>query len=118
MNEREREISCFFEEVEAVGVLLPGRWFGGRPMENQHRLTFVADRSRRLILELDDVLLLSIVGSCTLRHTVTDQLFKEGTRALVISGFDQAVLEFVDSVDGTPHLESFQEGEIVLVAAL
>jgi hypothetical protein len=85
-------------------------------MENQHRLTFVAGLSERLLIELDDQLLLSIVGKPTVEVTTTDLAMSAGTPTLVIEGFSQVVFEYLEYVNETPHVRSYSDGRICCVS--
>ena len=45
-------VSAYFQEVVTASLELPDGWFGGRPMDNYHQLTFIASRPGRLSLSL------------------------------------------------------------------
>jgi hypothetical protein len=97
----------FFNEVRVADLLLPDKWFGGRPFENNHELTHVTARPKRLIIELDDHLLLSFSGS-----PIVERVGWE----LVIRGYSQCVLEYLEYVNETPHAVVYDDGEVRFVA--
>ena len=115
-DDLEAVVRAFFDDEFVAGLLLPDGWFGGRPMEGHHQLTFVAARPKRLLIELDEQLLLSFSGSPTVRRTRSRLALADGTGTLVISGFRQCVLEYLEYVNDTPHMVSYQEGDACLVA--
>lgn len=114
--ELERTITSFFVKAGGPALLLPDGWFGRRPMEGHHDLSFVSARPKRLLIELDNQLLLSIVGSPQIEETVTDLALTAGTSTLVIEGFSQAVFEYLEYVNETPQVTSYTEGRISFVA--
>lgn len=118
MNEREVENSVmgFFDRAGVAGLLLPDGWFGGRPMEGHHSLSFVAARPKRLLIELDDQLLLSFSGSPEVFETVTEFALVEGTPTLVVEGFRQLVFDYLEYVNETPHVVSYTDGRVCLVS--
>lgn len=109
-------VESFFEQAEVAGLLLPDGWYGGRPMENHHRLTFVAQRPKRLLIELDDRILLSFSGRPKVEVATTKHALMAGTPTLIISGFGQAVLEYLEYVNDAPHVKSYTDGAVSLVA--
>jgi hypothetical protein len=110
-------ISEFFDRVRDVGLLLPDGWFGGRPMDGQFRLTFVAQRPKRLLLELDDQLLFSFSGHPVVSETTTQLASMSGTPTLIIRDFSQCVLEYLEyGKNERPHERAYLEGEVLLVA--
>lgn len=89
-----RTISEFFQRGSTVGLLLPDGWYGGRPMENQHVLTLALDRPDRLLVELDEHVLLTFTGSdLSVENVITEALDKHGTPAVAVNGYRQAVLD-------------------------
>jgi hypothetical protein len=112
----EKTVRKFFDEVGVAGLVLPSGWFGGRPMENQHRLTFVAERPRRLLVELDDDLLLAFSGSVRAERASTTLAMAAGTPCLVIEDFAQLAFDWLDEGRDRPHCEIFREGRVCLVA--
>lgn len=118
MNQRELEstVRRFFHRAGVAGLLLPDGWFGGRPMEGHHSLSFVGARPKRLLIELDDQLLLSFSGAPQVTETVTELAVVGGTPTLVIDGFSQLVFEYLEYVNETPHVVSYTEGRVCLVS--
>jgi hypothetical protein len=112
----ENVIQGFFKDADGPSLLLPDGWFGGRPMENQHDLTFISVRPSRLLIELDDQLLLSITGEPRIEVTTTDLAVADGSPTLVIEGFSQAVFEYLEYVNETPHVTSYVDGRICFVS--
>jgi hypothetical protein len=115
-QELENTITEFFERAKGADLLLPDGWFGGRPMENRHRLTFVVERPKRLLIELDDQVLLSFSGPVKVEETRTNYALADGTPTLLIEGFTQLVIDFLEYVSETPHVSSYSEGRVYLVA--
>ena len=116
MNQLESTVRRFFDQAGVVGLLLPDGWFGGRPMESHHSLSFVAVRPKRLLIELDDQLLLTFSGTPHVVETVTELALVGGTPTLVIDSFSQFVFEYLEYVNETPHVLSYAEGRVCLVS--
>jgi hypothetical protein len=109
-------VKGFFAKCEVAGLLLPDGWFGGRPMENQHRLTFVAQRPKRLLVELDDQILLSFSGGAVVTETTSQHALLGGTPTLVVSGFRQCVVEYLQYGSDAPDTASYRAGQVQFVA--
>ena len=109
------DVRMFFAFAGGADLLLPDGWFGGRPMENFHQLTFVTARPKRLVIELDDHLLLSFSGTPEVKRAISPL----GTdKAIVIRGFRQCVLEYLEyGGDEAPHVRSYDGGDVWLVAS-
>lgn len=118
MNKDEPEIVVrrFFDRARVAGLLLPDGWFGGRPMEGHHSLSFVVSRPKRLLIELDDQLLLSFSGSPQVVETVSELALAEGTPTLMVDGFSQLTFEYLEYVNDTPHVRSYTDGRVCLVS--
>lgn len=87
-------IDAFFARGVTVDLHLPDGWYGGRPMENQHELTLVMDRPARMIVELDERILLTFTGESMLIDEVSTTLLDaHGTPAIRISQFAQLVVD-------------------------
>ncbi len=99
-------VRAFFDEVLVAGLLLPDGWFGGRPMENHHQLTFLAARPKRLLLELDEQLLLSFSGAPIVERTTSELALRDGTPTLLIRDFRQCVFEYLEYGNDTPHVST------------
>lgn len=111
-------IEEFFARGVTVGLHLPDRWYGGRPMENQYELTLVLDRPARLLVELDERILLTFTGEqMTVERTATDVLDGGGTPAVRVSGYAQLVVDarLYGSADVT--VTTYTEGEVLFVSA-
>jgi hypothetical protein len=93
INEARTAIIAYFEEVKVAGLELPDGWFGGQRMDNYHQLTFAADRPGRLIVELDEHLLLTFSGDVHARRNRTDPGDELGTNELILERFSQLVLD-------------------------
>jgi hypothetical protein len=116
-NGLEATIDGFFERARFAGLLLPDGWFGGRPMDTLLRLTLLAIRPKRLILELDDQLLLSFIGPDILVEESTSELaMTGGTAMLVIAGFRHCTFEWLGYGSDAPHLQSYHGGRVCFVA--
>jgi hypothetical protein len=112
----ERDIRNFFDKYRVADLLLPDGWFGGRPMEAHFRLTFVSARPKRLVLELDDHILLSISGPLAIQEVSLGETEDAGTPALRLSAFSQAVLDYVEFGGDKPSFATYGSGTIHLVA--
>jgi hypothetical protein len=87
-------VEAFFNRGVNVDLHLPDGWYGGRAMENQHDLTLVVERPARLIVELDERILLTFTGDAlTVRPTTTDVLDAGGTPAVEIADFKHLVVD-------------------------
>jgi hypothetical protein len=115
-DDLELTVRRFFDEALVAGLMLPDGWFGGRPMETHHRLTFLAARPKRLLIELDDQLLLSFPGRPEIELTTSELALADGTATLAISGYAQCVLEYLEYGNDRPHVVSYSVGEVYLVA--
>ncbi|PNH91802.1 hypothetical protein [Vibrio diazotrophicus] len=60
------EIESWIKSNAVFGLKLPDGWFG-RPYDNQHKLTWVADRDNKLILELDNQMYLTFTKPIQLK---------------------------------------------------
>lgn len=118
MNYRKLEstVQRFFDRAGVAGLLLPDGWFGGRPMEGHHSLSFVVARPKRLLIELDNQLLLSFSGTPRITETVTELALAGGTVTLVVDSFRQLVFEYLEYVNETPHVVPYAEGRVYLVS--
>jgi hypothetical protein len=109
-------VQSFFDQALVAGLLLPDGWFGGRPMETHHRLTFVVHRPNRLLIELDERMLLSFSGAPAAEVKTLDLALADGTATLVISGFQQCVVEFLEYGSDAPHVASYTDDRVCFVA--
>ncbi len=99
-------VMTWFRQVGGASLQLPSGWFG-RPFDNLHRLTSGTVAADRLLLVLDDQLLLSLAHP---RTVVYDQ------KNLRLSGFDHATWDWDEYGGGKSHLETFEGGEVSFVA--
>jgi hypothetical protein len=95
-------VEQWFREVGSASLKLPSGWFG-RPYDNLHRLTAAHALADRLILVLDNQMVL------TLAHPTNVAV--DGGR-LSVSGFTHASWDWDEYGFPRPHLETFQGGEI------
>lgn len=111
-------IERFFDRGVTVGLYLPDRWYGGRPMENQYDLTLTLERPARLLVELDERILLTFTGEdMTVERTTSDVLDPNGTPAVRIAGFAQLVVDA--RLYGSSEVKAtvYTEGEVLFVSA-
>lgn len=101
-------IRYWFSIAEAAGLVLPDGWFG-RPYDNQLNLTCVEERPSRLLLELDDDLLL--VFERPLAVAIDDSV-------LELSHFTQFIFAWQEFGTATPHYRVFHSGRVRLVPPL
>lgn len=96
-------ISAWFERNPIPSLALPDGWFGGRYGEGAHRLTYLEQRPRKLLIELDEQLLLSF--------TEVPAVSSSGEE-LVLSEFQQLVFDWQEYVNLTPHADRYSRGEV------
>ena len=82
---------------------LPDGYFGGRPFDNSHKLTFVAARPHKLILELDEQVLL-VFTDC--------KSSESGDSDFSISNFKQLTVDRQGYGDMKPHHHSYGSGTV------
>ncbi|MFJ1936841.1 hypothetical protein ACIOGZ_29805 [Kitasatospora sp. NPDC088160] len=97
-------ITAWFANVEYAGLILPSGWFG-RPFDNQHQLTWAHVRHGKLLLELDERLLLVL--------TAPGAPSIDGQNLIVT--FAQLVFDWQGYGDLQPHAEAFRTGELQFV---
>lgn len=118
-NAWRQTIEGFFQRGPAVDLYLPNGWYGGRPMENQHELTMLIERPSRLIVEIDERILLTFTGSeLTVEAVFTDLLDSRGTPSVRVGGFRQLVVDarlYGRSDDASAVV--FREGDVCFVSA-
>jgi hypothetical protein len=96
----------WFAEVGGASMRLPTGWFG-RPYDNLHRLTGSHVLAQRLILVLDDQLILLLAHP----NTASTE-----SKSLRISGFAHGSLDWDEYGNRRAHVESFEGGEVEFVA--
>jgi hypothetical protein len=101
-----KEISEFvaewFQKVGLAGMILPTDWFG-RPDDNFHQLTWIAARNRKVLIELDQQLLLTITQPKQAQVREAE---------LLIEGAAQVVLDWEEYGSFTPHVENCGPGSV------
>jgi hypothetical protein len=110
----ERVLRAWFQAWPGPSLGLPNGWFGGRYGENQHEVTFLAERRRKLLIELDGRQLLLFTGIPTVEDRVGD-----GRRELVLRDFLQLTFDWEEyGGDGNTHVWRFTEGEVMFASPL
>jgi hypothetical protein len=105
-EKRCERIRCWFQSCySGPGLILPDGWFG-RPGDNIHALTFLEARKDKLLLELDDQLLLIFTSLKEVRD--------EGAE-IVLSPFSQLVFDWQEYGSLTPHAYLYRGGEVRFV---
>src|SRR5439155_1246006 len=98
-------ISAWFSLAGVAGLVLPDGWFG-RPYDAQHRLTYLGARPHKVLLELDDQLLLVFTHVGTVRRDAS---------RLVLAGFAQLVFDWLEYGSLVPHVTVYPQGQVELV---
>ncbi len=96
----------WFGRTGGGSLRLPNGWFG-RPYDNLHQLTSAQMVDDRLVIVLDDRMILIVTGPVTAHVEPA---------SLRLVGFNQAVWEWTENGSATPHTETFDTGEIEFVA--
>ena len=102
----EQEISRWFERTGGGGLVLPNGWFG-RPFDNIHELTYIKNRPTKLILELDERLLLVF--------TEVETVVNQGNE-LHFENYVQCVFDWQEYESKVAHISSYNTGAIKIVA--
>jgi hypothetical protein len=100
------EIVAWFARQKGAGVVLPDGWFG-RPYDNMHELTFLELRPHKLIIELDNQLLLTLTEPG--RVTAADG-------ELLLDGFAQCVFDWQEYGSLRPHATVYESGAVRFVS--
>jgi hypothetical protein len=87
------------------GLILPNGWFGP-PHSTQHALTFLVALKHKVLLELDEQVLLSFTELGNVREEGAD---------LVLSPFLQLVLDWQESGSLEPRSYLYRSGEVRFV---
>lgn len=82
-------------------------------MENQHELTLVLERPERLLVELDEHVLLTFTGPDL---GVAESTGERGRTELSFSGYEQAVVDARHYGSPGASLRWYREGTIRLVS--
>ncbi|SRR5690606_21850747 len=101
-----RTIKEWLEQNSVFGLVLPDGYFG-RPHDNRHEMTWLAERDNKLIIELDNqiYLILTKPVSCSTKG-----------RDLIFSSFPQLVFDRQGYGDMKPDCVVYKSGEVKLVA--
>jgi hypothetical protein len=102
----EHKVTRWFARTGGGTLKLPDGWYG-RPMDNIQRLTFVVERPRKFVLELDERLLLIF----TELETVT----VEGPE-LVFADYKQLVFDWQRCGDPASHVSLYRSGEVRIIS--
>ena len=106
-NEISETIVSWFKTVAAVGLILPDGWFG-RPYDNYHRLTYLEVRPHKLLVELDNQLLLIFTDLASAELKGQD---------LALSGFVQCAFDWQEYGTLAPHLQGYSSGQVTFTPA-
>jgi hypothetical protein len=98
-------ISEWFRAAGGGGLVLPDGWFG-RPHDNQHALTYLEARPHKVLLELDDQLLLTFTDLATARLEAAE---------LILEGFVQCVFDWQEHGTLVPHARVYHTGTVRFV---
>ncbi|HEX6391958.1 MAG TPA: hypothetical protein VFZ97_00860 [Acidimicrobiales bacterium] len=96
----------WFRQAKVASLELPDGWFGG-PGRSLHQLTKAEVWNDRLLLELDEQLLLVLTAPA--QPVVGDE-------ELVIDSYDQLVFDWQEYGNKRPHAEVYRSGSIRFVA--
>ena len=98
----------WFQTANAGGLILPDGWFG-QPYDNLHRLTYIETRPHKLLLELDDHLLLVFTNLTNARVEASE---------LILSNFAQCIFDWQEYGSLSPHTTVYKSGTVKLVPPL
>lgn len=107
-NRTTRLIRKWFSTMSGGSMHLPDKWFG-RPFDSIHQLTYLEQRPHRLLMELDQQLLLTFTGDVTAEVEASD---------LVIGNFQQFVFDWLSYGDLVPHCDVFHTGTVRFVSVI
>lgn len=96
----------WFRGIGGSSLKLPSGWFG-RPYDNRHNLTASFAVAQRLILVLDNQMVL------TLAHPTAASAVE---KQLVISGFNHGSLDWDEFGEPRPHLDGFGGGQVEFIS--
>ena len=86
-------------------------------MDSQRELTFVIERPARLIVELDERILMTFTGEALeVRPIDTKVLDSAGTPALEVSGFSQLVLDARLYGSDDVRARVYEQGPVLFVS--
>jgi hypothetical protein len=95
------------DRLAALGGLVHMRWSQGelgRPRDNLYRVTFVAARPHKLLIECDEQVL----------AVLTEPRLARASDAEVVIDYDQLTMDWQGYGDMTPHPDSFARGQFTI----
>jgi len=101
-------ISNWFRVAGRSTLMLPDGWYG-RPRDNLHALTFVVARPAKVLLELDDHLLLVFTDLSIARVENSE---------FILEQFAQLVFDWQGVAEVEPHVSVYREGQVRFVPQL
>lgn len=104
-DEIKADVERWFAANGVAGLILPDGWFG-RPHDSQHRLTWLASRPQRLLVELDGRVILLFVAPGSVEST---------PRELVVDGASHVVVSWSASDSSTAQLKTYAGGAVHFV---
>jgi hypothetical protein len=115
----EETVKHWFADQGGGTLQLPDGWFG-RPWDNFHQLTWVALRPQRLIVEIDEQLMLTFAGAVKATTGVDDPGDEGGSPVawLNFEGFSQLVFDRRDYGAEAWHAQVYAEGRVRFVHML
>lgn len=99
-------IEQWFDAEWGGGMVLPDGWFG-RPYDNQHFLTSVAENANELTLTLDEILHLRFEGLKSVRVDGHE---------LILGPFEHLRFEWTPYGGGKLTTQDYWEGEVKIVS--
>jgi hypothetical protein len=101
-------IQDWSDKNKGFGLELPNGWFG-RPYDNIHQITWIEDRKFKLLVEIDEQLLLIF--------TKTKQFeVSEIDNNLILKNYLRFTFDRLGYGDLTSKLEAFENGEVKLIS--
>jgi len=110
----QKSIVSWFSRVRVASMKLPSGWFG-RPRDAFHKLTHCATLHRKLIIELDEQLLLVLTD---VENATVSSHPEQNEEWLTLSGFSNFVFDRLEYVSMAPRTEVFESGEVTFVHML
>ena len=101
-----KQINNWFKNYNGGGLITPDGWFG-RPYDNIHMLTCLIVRSTKVILELDEQLLLTF--------TDLKSISDKGTE-LIFENYSQCVFDWQEYGNVKSHVSVYKSGIVKIVA--
>jgi len=95
-------------ENSTFGLILPTGWFG-RPYDNHHSITWFEDRKYKLLIEIDEQLLIIITKSNQFEIVVNNN-------DLIIRNFYRLTFDRLGYGDLIAQTDFYDKGELKLVS--